>query len=270
MKDIIVIIISMTFYINIEITYSQITQEWTARYGQTGINGGNAVVTDSLGNVYVTGSEGSPPDIVTIKYSSSGQQEWLSRYNGSGNGRDGANSIKIDNKGNIIVAGKSEGIGTSYDFITIKYSPSGEQKWFTSYAGFGNQYDEISSIDIDSKDNIYITGLSNENYATIKYDSSGNQQWIKFYGTENNFSYASAIIIDKYGNIYITGQSGENSTNSVDIVTIKYNSLGVQKWVAKYNSTTSENDYGLAIGVDSNGNVYVCGGSQGIYIMMTT
>ncbi len=86
---------------------------------------------------------------------------------------------------------------------------------------------------------------------------------MNFYGTENNVSYATAIIIDKYGNIYVTGQSGEDSTSSIDIVTIKYNSFGILKWVAKYNSPTSENDYGLAIGVDSNWNVYVCGGSQG-------
>ena len=263
MKEMIIIIILMTFFNNTEITYSQITQEWTARYGQNELDGRSAIITDKVGNVYVTGAAGNPEDIVTIKYSSSGQQEWLARYNGPGNGRDGSNSIKIDNKGNVIVAGKSEGIGTNFDFITIQYSLSGEQKWFRRYAGIGNQYDEVSSIGIDSIDNIYIAGISNQRYAIIKYDSAGTQQWVNFYGTENNVSYATAIIIDKYGNIYVTGQSGEDSTSSIDIVTIKYNSFGILKWVAKYNSPTSENDYGMAIGVDSDGSIYVCGGSQG-------
>ncbi|MBK7158903.1 MAG: hypothetical protein IPH77_10145 [Ignavibacteria bacterium] len=139
MKEMIIIIILMTFFNNTEITYSQITQEWTARYGQNELDGGSAIITDKVGNVYVTGAAGNPEDIVTIKYSSSGQQEWLARYNGPGNGRDGSNSIKIDNKGNVIVAGKSEGIGTNFDFITIQYSLSGEQKWFRRYAGIGNQ-----------------------------------------------------------------------------------------------------------------------------------
>ena len=71
----------MTFFNNTEITYSQITQEWTARYGQNELDGGSAIITDKVGNVYVTGAAGNPEDIVTIKYSSSGQQEWLARYN---------------------------------------------------------------------------------------------------------------------------------------------------------------------------------------------
>lgn len=258
-----IIIITLFLILNCNKIKSQITQEWTARYGQTGIDGGNAIVTDSLGNTYVTGAEGNPTDIVTIKYTSTGNLDWLARYNGSANGPDGAYSIKLDKYGNVIVAGSSTGISSGRDYITIKYSSSGDQKWFKLYTSSGSNDDFVNSVAIDSFNNIYITGESNEDYVTIKYDSLGNQKWIKSYGTVNNLNLSWAITIDKFENIYITGQSAEVTTSSVDITTIKYNTFGDLIWVAKYNSPTSENDYGLAIGVDNDGNVYVCGGSQG-------
>ncbi|MBK8380474.1 MAG: hypothetical protein IPL16_00985 [Ignavibacteria bacterium] len=57
MKEMIIIIILMTFFNNTEITYSQVTQEWTARYGQNELDGGSAIITDKVGNVYVTGGQ---------------------------------------------------------------------------------------------------------------------------------------------------------------------------------------------------------------------
>ncbi|MCY7360481.1 MAG: SBBP repeat-containing protein [Ignavibacteria bacterium] len=256
------IIISFFLILNCQKIQSQV-KEWDARYGQTGIDGGNSIVVDKKGNVYVTGSEGNPSDLVTIKYSSSGNLEWLARYDGPVNGNDGASSIKIDNKGNVIVTGQSEGSGSGYDYVTIKYSMSGKQKWIVRYSSTGNHYDFATCLAVDGNDNIYVSGESNENYLTIKYDSSGNQKWINSYGTVNNLQTVFTINIDKYENIYISGDSGEDLTGSDDMVTIKYNSLGVEKWIAKYNSFTDENDYGKAVGIDSSGNVYVCGGSQG-------
>jgi hypothetical protein len=252
--------------IQCEVIQSQVSHEWTSRYGHAGIDGGNAIAIDNLGNVYVTGAEGDPPtmvDLVTIKYSSNGQQQWLARYNGTGNGKDAGIAMKVDNKGNIIVTGQSEGIGSGYDMVTIKYSFSGEQIWVKRYTSSGNSNDFSGSIGIDLSDNIYIAGLSNENYITIKYGSFGNQIWVNSYGTVNNLDIPFAITVDSSGNCYVTGDTAGDSTTLRDIATIKYNALGIMKWVVKYNGPRNENDYGLAIGVDSRGNVYVCGGSQG-------
>ncbi len=163
------------------------TQQWVARYNGPGTHGdyASSIAVDVQGNVYVTGSSDSNSnpettnmDYATIKYNSSGIQEWVQRYNGPGNSHDYANSLAIDGQGNIYVTGSSFGSGTHYDYMTIKYNSAGTQQWVARYNGSGNLGDNASSIIVDEQDNVYITGGSSgsssyEDFATIKYVQTG-------------------------------------------------------------------------------------------------
>ncbi|MEO0076417.1 MAG: SBBP repeat-containing protein, partial [candidate division WOR-3 bacterium] len=237
-----------------------------------------AIAVDNQGNVYVTGKSYGPGywyDIATIKYNSSGVQQWVSRYTYTGNNNDEARSIAVDNQGNVYVTGLSMDPGAYYggDCITIKYLSNGDTAWVRRYNGTANDWDEGKDIAVDNLGNVYVTGLTSVpgqygpqvNYLTIKYNSLGSQQWLQRYNLPDStdcYNIANAIALDTFGNIYITGQSqGSNYYN--DFATIKYSPAGIQKWVVRYNGSYNRDDEAVAMTVDLVGNIYVTGTSEG-------
>ncbi|MCX7878635.1 MAG: SBBP repeat-containing protein [Ignavibacteria bacterium] len=195
-------------------------------------------------------------------------EEWVARHNGSGNNADHCYDLKVDASGNVYVTGFATNAGTNRDMVTIKYDNSGNQLWIRSFNGTNNGGDYSFAIAIDQSSNVYVTGRADmqqgiSNYTTIKYNSNGIQQWIAFYdGPASEVDEAKAICVDLSGNVYVTGRS-KGLTGAQDIATVKYNSQGVQQWVAIYNGPGNNDDIGNAITVDAAGNVYVTGNSIG-------
>lgn len=250
-------------------------QDWVARYDgpSNDDDRAHAIAVDNAGNVYVTGKSlgsGTDYDYATVKYDSLGVEQWVVRYNGPGNSSDGANALVLDNAGNVYVTGRSIGSGTQGDYATVKYNSLGVEQWVARYNGPGNDADEAESIAVDSAGNVYVTGGSvgsgtQSDYATVKYNSLGVEQWVARYnGSDNNSDGAIALVIDNAGNVYITGGSIGSGTWS-DYATVKYNSLGIEQWVARYNGPGNYTDRACAAAGDSDGNIYVTGGSAGVY-----
>jgi uncharacterized delta-60 repeat protein len=193
------------------------SQLWVARYDGPGNfeDTNEAIAVDSSGNVYVTGKSAQSStepynyDFTTVAYDPSGNQSWVRRYNGPGNGDDEGSDIEVDPTGKVYVTGWSTGIGTERDFTTIAYDPSGNEIWKANYNGPGNGMDIARAMDIDTSGNVYVTGYcpgigTGCDMTTIKYsyqepnpeptididpdtlnlDSKG--RWITAYITLNN------------------------------------------------------------------------------------
>lgn len=249
------------------------TKIWQQNYNGPGNNTDIPfdIDTDNSGNVYITGGStgsGSFLDYATIKYNSSGVQQWVQRYNGAGNYVDQSYSIAVDPNGDVYVTGTSRETVSGNDYTTIKYSSAGAQQWLQRYNGPGNLNDQANSLAVDNTGNVYITGScidasNNMKYATVKYNSSGIQQWAQSYsGTGNGFNIAYDIAVDINGNSYVTGNISV-SGSAFDYATVKYNSSGVQQWVQSYNGAGNGNDIARSIAVDAAGNVFVTGQSTG-------
>jgi hypothetical protein len=189
-----------------------------------------AIAIAGSGSVYVTGwswGSGTDQDCATIKYDSSGNQIWVRRYNGPGNGNDNGYAIALDGSENVYVTGASLGSGTYQDYFTVKYDSSGKEVWVRRYNGPGNGYDYSHAMTVDGSGNIYVTGVSygegtDYDCATVKYDSSGNEIWVQRYnGPDNGYDYAYRIGLDSSGSVYIAGGSYSNQT-FWDFLAIRY------------------------------------------------
>lgn len=247
-------------------------QWWAKTYNGpgNGFDEARAIAVDGLGNVYVTGfaaGDGTHSECVTIKYSSSGGEEWVSRYV---NEMDSfATAMALDGQNNVYVTGATQGFGTGWDYLTIKYnSATGDLLWWRRYNwAADNRHDSPSALAVDAQGNVYVTGASwrsgkGYDYATVKYDPNGNEKWTKTYNSLNGHDYASAITVDALSNVYVTGSSTGSSTG-YDYLTIAYKADGSYLWpspVAK-RYLGGGHDYARAIAVDRRNpaNVYVTG-----------
>ncbi len=246
------------------------TQQWAVRYNgpANGFDDPTAIAVDFLGNVYVTGtSEGSGTlaDYATVKYNSSGIQQWVMRYNGPANLADHPRSLTIDFSGNIIVTGTSASSAITATFATVKYSPGGSQLWATRSAIA--RHAGAVAVSADHAGAVYVTGwmddsLLNTNVVTLKLDPAGNQRWMFSYnGPANGVDKPSSLTLDRAANVYVAGFS-EGSGTQDDFLILKYDSAGARQWVTGFNGTGNANDHAVAAVSDSSQNVTVTGFSR--------
>lgn len=187
---------------------------------------------------------------------------WVRRYNGAAGKEDQAKRMVVDDNGSVYVTGFSLGFGnnTDYDYATIKYDRNGNEVWIQRHSGSINSGTDIpEALALDKNGNVYVTGLSYNDYFSIKYDSSGNQLSTAGYnGPAGGEDWATAITVDDKGNTFVTGMSVGVGTDQ-DYATVKYDSNGNQVWVARYDNPLHYGDHGHLIAVDKEGNVYVSG-----------
>lgn len=121
----------------------------------------------------------------------------------------------------------------------------------------------------DASGNLYVTGntiAGSElaNVLTTVYDRFGTVKWqTEYNGSFDHNDYGTAIAIDDDKNVFVAATTFSSATNYYDYLVIKYDSTGTEQWTATYNGPGSLFDIPSDILVDTSGNVYVTGGSQG-------
>jgi uncharacterized delta-60 repeat protein len=247
------------------------TPLWARRFNGSagGDDFASAIAVDSKGNVFVTGKSRNAStnyQYATVKYDKAGSQLWVQTYVGPAATEDDANSLAVDTDGSVYVTGQSKGVGSDFDYATIKYSANGNQLWVARYDGPNSSVDQAIKVVVDSVKNVYVTGASrgpatNFDYATLKYSPAGVQLWAARYnGSAGRNDKATDLALDANGNVFVTGSSEVTAGHS-DYATIKYSPDGIQLWAQRYDA--GDDDDANALALDANGDVYVTGQSKG-------
>lgn len=217
-------------------------KQWTRLSGVTSVQTyGRGVVTDSTGNIYITGETGGAMDGETftagagktdsflIKYNSSGTKQWTRLAGGTGSFGTTTNSVTIDSSGNLYLAGSSGGALT------------GET----------------------------LTGLID--LFIMKYDSNGNRLWTKLAGVNGVSSFGRDIVIGSNGKIYLTGETGggldgeafNGGAGSNTAVYVREYDLNGNRQSTKLIGVSGAPSIGLGIALSPNGLIYVAGVTEG-------
>jgi hypothetical protein len=194
-------------------------------------------------------------------------EAWVQRYNGDAHFWDYAYGLAVDAENNVIVAGETMvGFMAGLNALTVKYDPLGEEQWLNLYAGT-EEMASAYAVTLDDEGNVYITGdVLNVDWdtdvLTVKYLPDGTQDWLATWdGAGTGDDKGRAIAVHEDGSVAVTGVSYADisSTASGDIVTIKYDSAGVEQWAEVEAGSGADEDYGVAVAFDSAGNVWSAG-----------
>jgi hypothetical protein len=225
---------------------------WAKSVGSTGLDYGYNIMTDDNNNVYAVGyfhntidlnpnsgmqnaTSNGNGDAFIIKLAPNGDFVWAKTIGGPSH--DIFHAIRIDNNGDIVIAGKyalttdfDPGTGvfnltsqnSTYDIFVLKLSNSGDFIWAKSMGSTSGTDSPAFNLAIDASNNIILTGefVGTANFNptgtfnltsngdrdvfVVKLDENGDFIWAESFGGTGE-DIGRGIEADNYNNIYVAG-----------------------------------------------------------------
>jgi hypothetical protein len=226
-------------------------QLWTQQYGTVELDDEWGITTDEDGNVFAGGNTkgdfgrtnpgaANEYDAWITKLDKDGNEQWVKQFGTTD--YDFLWDMETDSKGNVYgtgwtlgdLGGKNSG---SYDSYVTKFDNNGNQQWIKQFGTSGDDQPVSNGLEIDSNDNIYMTGTTDGNLVggnagssdtwVTKYDENGNQLWTQQFGT-SEYDSATTISVDNDGSLYVSGITegslGGTNAGSYDSWVVKLDS----------------------------------------------
>lgn len=226
---------------------------------------GYGVATDTSNSIYITGSTqtfgGEDYDVFLQKYDQSCNLLYTKQWGGPGN--DIPHGIAVDASDNVYITGTTDSFanGRTQIFL-LKYTGFGDLQFSVTWGGKQNDYG--NGVAVDTFGNVYVVGTTNSfgaggsDVVLLKYDSSGKLLFQKTWGGIQN-DFGTALTVDSGGYVYLTGYTYSlgPSPGISAVILLKYDPSGNLLSHSTWGGI--KNDFGTAIAVDIDANVYVTG-----------
>ena len=189
---------------------------------------------------------------------------WINQQYGSDD--DEYRCITSDSNNNVIVGGSTESGASGqggHDGLVTKYTNEGAVTFSKTYGGSAN--DNVSGIQVDSSDNIYVGGYLSYDFLTAKFNSSFVKQWQL---TRNSTQVPSApydagwdSAIDSNNKIYTCGYARTQQAGYDQGFWTRYDSDGSNFLSRSMLGSSTSQGYCIwrGIDVDASGNIFVAG-----------
>lgn len=257
--------------------------QWSKTAGGNGDEVGDSVQQTSDGGYVVTGytttiSGNGPPDLLLVKFNSSGTIQWSKAVTGSA--IDVGISVQQTSDSGYIVVGHTTTYGAgNYDLFLVKFDSTGAVSWKKTLGG--SRVDSGLSVIQTSDGGYAVAGgydgvaLMNGGILIAKFSSNGSLLWSKEAGPWLNGSgtrsggggYGNSIQQTPDGGYVVggnlsvvycpTGYTACPLVGNGEAVAIKVDGNGVMQW-ATFTGRAS-GDYGTAIVATSDGGYALTG-----------
>lgn len=216
--------------------------QWAGQIGGDKTETASALVTDSQGNLYVTGdftssnclfgsltltnAQAGDSDLFLAKFSPQGSLEWA--LSGSGTRDDVSRALALDSDGNVVIVGDFSSPALTLgghvitnvggtDVVVAKFSPDGQVLWVRN-AGYSATH-EGNAVAVDAGGNVYIAGKlwgrtrfgqteldSHFDHDTFlaKWNAGGEILWARQLGSFS-VTVARSLAVDLDGNLIMAG-----------------------------------------------------------------
>ena len=217
------------------------------------------IIVDSNGNLYVIGliepTNGQSGYPILFKYGSSGGLIWSKSLRNAYTDKIAGTGVALDTSENPIICGyQYNNSSTGPGFVAKYNSLDGTLLWKIELDDVDRV--EIEDINVDSSNNIYVTGNSLDKLFVVKLDSNGSILWQIENSALAKFA-AFESTIDSSNNLIVIGRNLDNT--AANIFVVKFNSSGVIQWQTHYDGGEGTNIDVFPAGVvtDDNDNIYV-------------
>ena len=211
----------------------------------------HALAVDATGTSYTTGLSDSATgntDILVMKLSPRGKQEWVRRVDGAAHLADYAEEIALY-RGIVYVAAETQPAVDATRLMLLRYDTRGHRAWQGTWQAAPGTISQIRGLAVDGAGNAVVAGASLKGtpYSKaflVSWSPSGHLRWGKTYWRQATGESASfnSVAADGSGRVWAAGSIGTGGSTQ-DALLVRYRPTGSIAWTRTFDGDEHLDDW---------------------------